>query len=154
VIVQPVRENERWQGPTPDLATMRRTTAMARAGLPGEVSVQAPPNLAPVGDLLDCGVDDLGGVSPVTDDHVNPDYAWPAVRELEAIADEAGVPLRERLPVYRRYLDEGWCSDRIETAVAADDDAGARYRAVLSGGGKHGPDAPAGAEGDDEASAD
>jgi FO synthase subunit 1 len=133
VIVQPVVENERWRGRTPDLATMRRTIAMARAGLPEAVSVQTPPNLAPVRDLLDCGVDDLGGVSPVTDDHVNPDYAWPAVRELEAVADEAGVPLRERLPVYRRYLREGWCSNRIEAAVDADDDAGERYRAVLAG---------------------
>jgi len=148
VIVQPVRENERWRGRTPDLATMRRTIAMARAGLPEAVSVQTPPNLAPVRDLLDCGVDDLGGVSPVTDDHVNPDYAWPAVRELEAVADEAGVPLRERLPVYRRYLREGWCSDRIEAAVDADDDAGERYRAVLAGESPD-PGGVVGAEGAD-----
>jgi FO synthase subunit 1 len=93
------------------------------------VSVQVPPNLAPVRDLLDCGVDDLGGVSPVTDDHINPDYAWPALRELEAIAEAADVPLRERLPVYERHLD--WLSPRIWAAIDADDDAGARYRSVL-----------------------
>jgi FO synthase subunit 1 len=152
VIVQPVRENERWRGGTPDLATMRRVTAMARAGLPGEVSVQAPPNLAPVRELIDCGVDDLGGVSPVTDDHVNPDYAWPAVRELEDIAGGAGVALRERLPVYERYLDGGWCSERIEAAVAADGDAGERYRAVLAGEAVPGRETRADVEGD--ASAD
>jgi FO synthase subunit 1 len=136
VIVQPVVENERWRGNTPDAETMRRTTAMARAGLPEDVSVQTPPNLAPVRDLIDCGVDDLGGVSPVTDDHINPDHEWPAVQELEDIADEAGLPLRERLPVYERYLPDGqtgnqWVSDRIAAAVRADDDAGRRYRAAL-----------------------
>jgi len=134
VIVQPVVENERWAGGSPDLATIRHATAMARGALPKEVSVQVPPNLAPARDLVDCGVDDLGGVSPVTDDHINPDYAWPELRELEAVADVASVPLRERLPVYERFLDgDGWVSERIRTAIAARDDAGERYRAVLAG---------------------
>jgi FO synthase subunit 1 len=139
VLVQNVVPNERWDGGRPDVATMRRVTAMARAALPEEVSVQVPPNLAPVRELLDCGVDDLGGVSPVTDDHINPDYAWPALRELEAIADEAGVPLRERLPVYERFLPaeeeagNAWVSPRIAAAIRADDEAGARYRRVLEG---------------------
>ncbi|WP_276252536.1 7,8-didemethyl-8-hydroxy-5-deazariboflavin synthase subunit CofG [Halomontanus rarus] len=152
VIVQPVVNNERWSDGTPDLETMRRVTAMARVALPEEISVQVPPNLAPARDLVDCGVDDLGGVSPVTDDHINPDYKWPALRELEAIADEAGVPLGERLPVYERFLpadlrtDEfggrpavgteggpGWISPRIREALEAEDDAGRRYRAVLEG---------------------
>ncbi|MHC3438037.1 7,8-didemethyl-8-hydroxy-5-deazariboflavin synthase subunit CofG [Natrialbaceae archaeon A-gly3] len=104
VIVQPVVDNERWSSGTPSLETVRRVTAMARVALPEEVSVQVPPNLAPARELVDCGVDDLGGVSPVTDDHVNPDYAWPELRELEAVAEAAGVPLRERLPVYERFL--------------------------------------------------
>jgi len=131
VIVQPVVENERWNGGTPDLATLRRATAMARAALPEAVSIQSPPNLAPVRELLDCGIDDLGGVSPVTDDHINPDHAWPAVEELRSIASAAGVPLRERLPVYERYYREGWCPDRIEDAIEAADEAGRRFRAVL-----------------------
>jgi FO synthase subunit 1 len=121
VLVQPVVANERWTGQTPDVATLRRTVAMARAALPADVSVQVPPNLAPVRSVLDCGVDDLGGVSPVTDDHINPDHAWPAVDELEAIAAEAGVPLRERLPVYDRYVDETWLSPRIRAAIDARD---------------------------------
>ncbi|MEE6208609.1 7,8-didemethyl-8-hydroxy-5-deazariboflavin synthase subunit CofG [Salarchaeum sp. III] len=130
VIVQPVSNNERWQGGSPGVEELRRAVAMARGVLPASVSVQVPPNLAPVRDVLDCGIDDLGGVSPVTDDYINPDYEWPAVKELQSIADEAGVPLRERLPVYERYLDE-WVSDRIRAAVDADDAAGERYRAVL-----------------------
>jgi len=101
--------------------------------------------------LVDCGVDDLGGVSPVTDDHINPDYAWPALGELDAIADDAGLGLAERLPVYDRYLPgevrrddvgpasgpvstagetNGWLSARIRSAITADNDAGERYRTV------------------------
>jgi len=58
--------NERWQSGPPDLETMRCVTAMAHVGFPEEVSIQLPPNLTPVRELLDCSVDDLGGVSPVT----------------------------------------------------------------------------------------
>ena len=135
VIVQPVSPNERWQGEPPSVETMRRVVSMARVALPEEVSVQVPPNLAPVRDLLDCGVDDLGGVSPVTDDYINPDYAWPALRELEDIAEGAGVPLRERLPVYERFLEDDlreWVSPQVRRAIEGDDEAGARYRSVLA----------------------
>jgi FO synthase subunit 1 len=131
VIVQPVAENERWSGPTPTVETLRRTVAMARYALPEEVSVQVPPNLAPVREVIDCGVDDLGGVSPITDDHINPDYAWPGLRELESIADDAGVPLDERLPTHTRYVDDGWLAPRIERAIDRENEAGERYRAVL-----------------------
>lgn len=138
VIVQPVSDNERWSGGSPDLATLRRTVAMARTALPKAVAVQVPPNLAPVRDLVDVGVDDLGGVSPVTTDHVNPDYAWPAVDELRAIADAGGVPLRERLPVYERFLptdgvSNEWVPAPIGRAIRSDTPAGRRYRAVLDG---------------------
>ncbi|MFC7082391.1 7,8-didemethyl-8-hydroxy-5-deazariboflavin synthase subunit CofG [Halorussus caseinilyticus] len=140
VIVQNVVPNERSSYDRPSVETMRRVVAMARACLPEEVSVQVPPNLSPTRELLDCGVDDLGGVSPVTDDHINPEYEWPALRELEDIADEAGVPLRERLPVYRRYLpeevggdgDDQWVSETILDAIGSDGAAGNRYRSVLS----------------------
>ena len=149
VIVQPVRENERWRNGSPDVETLRRTVAMARSALPEEISVQVPPNLAPIRDVLDCGVDDLGGVSPVTDDHINPDYSWPALRELEDVAAYAGVPLGERLPVYERFLParlrsagvepaappadaDRWISGRIEDAIAGSGDAAERYRSVLS----------------------
>jgi FO synthase subunit 1 len=131
VIVQPVVENERWQGGSPGVETLRRAVAMARVALPEEVSVQVPPNLAPAGEVVDCGIDDLGGVSPVTDDHINPDYAWPELRELENIAEAGDVPLAERLPVHERYVEEGWLSDRIERELTADTEAGRRYRACL-----------------------
>jgi FO synthase subunit 1 len=113
---------------------MRRVVAMARVALPEDVSVQVPPNLAPVRDLLDCGIDDLGGVSPVTDDYINPDYEWPALRELESIAEDADLPLFERLPVHERFLEDEereWLSPPILEAIAASDEAGTRYRRVL-----------------------
>jgi len=140
VIVQNVVPNERSDFETPDLETMRRVVAMARAALPEEVSVQVPPNLSPARDLLDCGIDDLGGVSPVTDDYVNPGYEWPQLRELEGIADDGGVPLRERLPVYDRFLPDDldapteeweWTGDAVREALQADDAAGRRYRSLL-----------------------
>ena len=144
VIVQNVVPNERSDFEQPSVATMRKTVAMARAALPADVSVQVPPNLSPTRELLDCGVDDLGGVSPVTKDYINPEYEWPALRELRAIADSGGVPLHERLPVYDRYLpdafrredfagepaDGEWLSEPVAAAIAADDIDGERYRRV------------------------
>lgn len=148
VIVQNVVPNERSDFPQPSVQTMRRVVAMAREALPEEISVQVPPNLSPTRELLDCGVDDLGGVSPITDDYINPDYEWPALRELESIADEAGVPLAERLPVYPRYLPEqfrpasvepapspatreSWIGDRLRNAIGEDGPTGERYRELL-----------------------
>lgn len=143
VIIQNVVPNERSRFDRPSVETMRRVTAMARVGLPEEISVQVPPNLSPTRELLDCGVDDLGGVSPVTDDYINPEYAWPALEEMIDIADEAGVPLVERLPVYDRYVpehideeltaDHRWLAHPIQKAIAADNSAGQRYRRILSG---------------------
>lgn len=137
VIVQPVSPNERWDGGSPNLETMQRVVAMARKALPEDVAVQVPPNLAPVRNLVDNGINDLGGVSPVTDDFVNPDYAWPAVEEIESIAEKAGVPLRERLPVYERYLPENglsndWISEAVGHVIYADNPIGRRYRNLLA----------------------
>ena len=146
VIVQPVVPNERSDFERPDVGTMRRTVAMAREALPSDVSVQVPPNLSPARELVDCGVDDLGGVSPVTRDYINPEYEWPDLRELRSIADTAGVPLHERLPVYDRYMPgrirrdgfDGrpaageWLPDRIVVSIAADGVHAERFRAVAN----------------------
>ncbi|WP_049911313.1 7,8-didemethyl-8-hydroxy-5-deazariboflavin synthase subunit CofG [Halorubrum lipolyticum] len=152
VIVQNVVPNERSDFEKPDLETMRRVVAMARAALPPEVSVQVPPNLSPAADLVDCGIDDLGGVSPVTDDYVNPDYAWPDLDGLRAVADAGGMPLRERLPTYARYLSDdfrpagvdpaaapphrdAWVPPAVGDRMRADDPHGRRLRGVARGDG-------------------
>jgi FO synthase len=101
-------------------ADFLRTVAAARIVLPAEVSVQAPPNLNDerLAELIDAGIDDWGGISPVTQDHVNPEAAWPEIARLEAICAKAGMPLVERLTVYPRFIAEhGWLDPAIRPAV-------------------------------------
>jgi len=119
VIIQNVVPNERSDFERPSLETMRKTVAMARVGLPDEVEAQIPPNLSTdLPSLVHAGAGDLGGVSAVTDDYINPDYDWPAVERLRDVADEADARLFERLPVYPRYVEDGWLSERVEETVA------------------------------------
>jgi len=84
------------------------TVALARLVLGESWHIQAPPNLNPaaLGRLLAAGIDDWGGVSPLTIDHVNPEAPWPALRRLETLTREAGFLLRERLGIYPEYLLE------------------------------------------------
>ncbi len=133
VIVQPVVPNDRSDFERPPIEELRRTVAMARYILPGDVEVQVPPNLSPVKRLIDCGVGDLGGVSPVTDDYVNPDYPWPEIERLHDLAEEVGVPLREREPVYEGYRAEDWVSDRVRRLLERDPGERGR-RAVMKRG--------------------
>ncbi|WP_156135450.1 5-amino-6-(D-ribitylamino)uracil--L-tyrosine 4-hydroxyphenyl transferase CofH [Novosphingobium malaysiense] len=103
-------------------ADFLRTIAAARIILPGEVSVQAPPNLNDerLAELIDAGIDDWGGISPVTLDHVNPEAPWPEVEQLEAVCARAGLPLVERLTIYPRYIGGAgseWLDPEIRPAV-------------------------------------
>ncbi|GBF36694.1 7,8-didemethyl-8-hydroxy-5-deazariboflavin synthase subunit CofG [Methanofervidicoccus abyssi] len=88
---------------------------VAKMILPPEVSIQVPPNLnRETGQLfLLAGVDDWGGVSPITEDYVNPEAPWPEIETLREYTEEVGYRLRERLPVYDRYISREWLSDRI-----------------------------------------
>ncbi|MGQ0616729.1 MAG: bifunctional FO biosynthesis protein CofGH [Acidimicrobiia bacterium] len=104
--------------------------ALARLILPPEVHVQAPPNLAPdvlvdFGDLLEAGIDDWGGVSPVTADHVNPERPWPALDRLRAVTEDRGFALAPRLTIYPAYaLDPGrWLDGSLRAAVLDRSDA-------------------------------
>jgi FO synthase subunit 1 len=93
---------------------------MAKAILPDSVAVQVPPNLVDPKRLLDAGANDLGGISPVTSDWINPDRPWP---ELEALAEELdgpnGYSLQERLPVYPRFIKRRWHGIKTRDLVAA-----------------------------------
>jgi FO synthase len=103
------------------------TIAAARLLLPADVAVQAPPNLAydDFPRLLDAGIDDWGGVSPVTIDHVNPEAPWPERDLLEAATRSRGLELAPRLPVYPRYLDSPWLDPRVlPAALRASDSLG------------------------------
>ncbi len=91
--------------PEPDHDDMLRTIAVARLLLDPEVSVQAPPNLsARYGDYIAAGINDWGGVSPVTIDHINPERAWPQIGELARVTEGMGCILRERLTIYPAYI--------------------------------------------------
>ena len=80
-----------------------------------DISIQVPPNLnSETGQLfLFAGVDDWGGVSPITKDFVNPEAPWPKIEELKRYTEEFGYSLKERLPVYEKYINKNWLSDRI-----------------------------------------
>jgi FO synthase len=107
--------------PDAELADLAATIAVTRLVLGPQARVQAPPNL--VGDqyqlILDAGIDDWGGVSPLTPDHVNPERPWPQIDELAAVTARAGFELRERLTAYPPYLREPWLDPRLARHVAA-----------------------------------
>ena len=110
--------------PEPTLDDHLWTIAAARLLLPDDVAVQAPPNLAydQFPRLLDAGIDDWGGVSPVTIDHVNPEAPWPERDRLAAATRSRGLELAARLPVYPRYLSGEWVDRAVlPTALRAAD---------------------------------
>ncbi len=91
--------------PEPSLDDMLRTLAAARIILPPDVSVQAPPNLSDRHiEYLSAGINDWGGISPVTIDFINPQHEWPEIRQLAENSERAGYRLQERLTVYPNYL--------------------------------------------------
>ncbi|MDQ3068032.1 MAG: 5-amino-6-(D-ribitylamino)uracil--L-tyrosine 4-hydroxyphenyl transferase CofH, partial [Actinomycetota bacterium] len=111
--------------PEPDLDDHLWTIAVARLLLPADVSVQAPPNLAydDFPRLLDAGIDDWGGVSPVTIDHVNPEAPWPDRDRLAQATRSRGLELASRLPVYPRYLSGAWVDPAVLPAALRASDA-------------------------------
>ena len=103
-----------------------RTIAMARLILPPDVHLQAPPNLSEdFGSLLDAGIDDWGGVSPVTADHVNPERPWPSLGRLREVTEHHGKFLAPRLTVYPEYSrrPERWIDPGLRFAVMDRSDA-------------------------------
>ncbi len=118
--------------PEPDADDMLWTVAMARIVFGPAMNIQAPPNLSPglIGNLIAAGVNDWGGVSPVTPDHVNPEAPWPAIERLRAETASAGKCLTERLAIYPEYVRAAprWLDPTLQSAVlrAADTDGFAR----------------------------
>jgi FO synthase len=91
--------------PEPTIDDMLRTIAVARLILP-ETNIQAPPNLSDASypRLLDAGINDWGGISPLTPDFINPEKPWPYLRDLEIQTAAKGLTLKQRLPVYPSFL--------------------------------------------------
>ena len=111
--------------PEPTLNDHLWTIAAARLLLPEDVSVQAPPNLAydDFPRLLDAGIDDWGGVSPVTIDHVNPEAPWPDLSRLGRATRSALLNIAARLPVYPDYVDQRWLDRYMYVHVLRASDA-------------------------------
>jgi 7,8-didemethyl-8-hydroxy-5-deazariboflavin synthase CofG subunit len=95
--------------PEPSLDDMLRTIALARLILGPHMNIQAPPNLsyADFPRLLEAGINDWGGISPVTKDFINPEAAWPQISKLDAETTARGFTLRERLALYPEFIRSG-----------------------------------------------
>jgi len=111
--------------PEPPLEELLWTIAVARIVLGADAHVQAPPNLSydDFPRLLDAGIDDWGGVSPVTIDHVNPEAPWPEVERLREATESRGLELAPRLAVYPEWIDPRWIDQRVLPTVLRASDA-------------------------------
>jgi FO synthase len=114
------------QSPPCDHRDYLWSLAAARVILPPDVHLQGPPNLSDAFvDLLNAGIDDWGGVSPVTADHVNPERPWPAVDRLRQVTETAGFALAPRLTIYPEFArrPERWLDERMRFPVLDRSDA-------------------------------
>ncbi|MFX0014132.1 MAG: 7,8-didemethyl-8-hydroxy-5-deazariboflavin synthase subunit CofG [Promethearchaeota archaeon] len=99
----------------PSLDLMEKILIVARHILPPDVSIQIPPNLVQNYEdrFIKAGMSDWGGISAITHDYINPDHKWPSISKLEEVTKQAGYSLRERLPVYPRFINTEWLSERV-----------------------------------------
>jgi 7,8-didemethyl-8-hydroxy-5-deazariboflavin synthase len=97
--------------PEPTIEEMTDAIMLARQILPIDVAVQVAPNLIDPKSLISKGATDLGGISPLTIDWINPEAEWPDIRDLQKKL--GNISLRERLPIYPQYVQKGWYSKRI-----------------------------------------
>ncbi len=107
--------------PEPSLEDMLRTIALARVILGPQMNVQAPPNLSydDFPRLLEAGINDWGGISPVTKDFINPEAAWPQIARLQAETAARGFTLRERLALYPEFIHrDEFLSPRVRRRIA------------------------------------
>jgi FO synthase len=107
--------------PEPDLNELLWTIAIARLILGAEASVQAPPNLSPqaLPEILNAGINDWGGISPVTPDHVNPEAPWPHLEVMARATESVGKQLVPRLTIYPRYIEQmgKWVDEGLQKYV-------------------------------------
>ena len=125
VIIQPFlpkQSTAMWSTKPPRFDEMKEIVRAARAILPDEIAIQVPPNLTAPKELIVLGASDLGGISERTIDYINPESPWP--REEELRRKIAPFELRERLPIYPRFIKKGWYSEEISQLIEryADDD--------------------------------
>jgi FO synthase len=107
--------------PEPDAYDMARAIATARLVLGSAMNVQAPPNLSPrqIELFLNAGINDWGGISPLSKDYVNPEAPWPHLERLGEQCARAGFKLGERLAIYNEYINDEWLDPAVATKVRA-----------------------------------
>jgi 7,8-didemethyl-8-hydroxy-5-deazariboflavin synthase CofG subunit len=107
--------------PEPDAYDMARAIATARLVLGPSMNVQAPPNLSPrqIELFLNAGINDWGGISPLSKDYVNPEAPWPHLERLGEQCARAGFKLGERLAIYNEYINDEWLDPAVATKVRA-----------------------------------
>ncbi len=96
------------------------TISAARIIFGKDMNIQCPPNLNSdyLDQILDCGINDWGGVSPITIDHVNPESPWPQIEQLEKITNNKGMELVERLAIYPEYIeDQSWYDKNLHSGI-------------------------------------
>jgi 7,8-didemethyl-8-hydroxy-5-deazariboflavin synthase CofG subunit len=117
VIIQnfsPKPDTQMAVAPVPTLNYMLKTAAIARILMP-DMNIQVPPNLNPsyYGKYLCTGINDWGGISPVTMDHVNPEFPWPIIDDVKSATEQNGFVFRARLPVYPEYMNKNFLSEEM-----------------------------------------
>lgn len=119
VIIQPLDPKpgtDLANAPRPRMDDLCRLVKTARDILPPDVAIQVPPNLANPLPLVNAGATDLGGISPVTPDEINPERAWPREEELKILLE--GYSLKERLPIYPQFVEREWHGYRTRALAA------------------------------------
>ena len=104
-----------WHKESPNFEELKDIVRVARAILPADIAIQVPPNLTSPKELLVLGASDLGGISETTLDYINPESPWPTEDELRRKI--APFELRERLPIYPRFIKKGWYSDKVRPLI-------------------------------------
>ncbi|HJU09433.1 MAG TPA: 7,8-didemethyl-8-hydroxy-5-deazariboflavin synthase CofG [Candidatus Binataceae bacterium] len=106
--------------PEPEAREMARAIATARLVLGPEMNVQAPPNLSPheIELFLDAGINDWGGISPLSKDYVNPEAPWPHLEALARRCARAGFHLKQRLAIYPEFINPKWVDPAVMPAIA------------------------------------
>jgi len=129
--------------PEPSMDELLWTARTARELLPADVHLQVPPNLSydDFPRLLEAGIDDWGGISPVTVDHVNPEAPWPEIRRLRTATEVRGLELAPRLPIYPEYVadPERWADPRVAAEIRRHADASGLAREDGWAAGAPGP---------------
>ncbi|MFO7819309.1 MAG: 7,8-didemethyl-8-hydroxy-5-deazariboflavin synthase subunit CofG [Halanaerobacter sp.] len=118
VILQPVDPPQDSQLKTPNLEVLLDTLKLAQNILPASIALQIPPNLVDLEQIPFTLIDDLGGISPLTPDYVNPEHQWPKIEELKKKFSE--IKLQERLPVYHQYLTKEWMREEVWSSLQSE----------------------------------